>query len=188
MNLFIDTISPKNVLILFDDEKNIIHNYFFDVRLQESSRLIEEIDMFLQKYQISYFDIQKIVVVHGPWSFTGVRTTVLLANTLNYVVGGNMFFLSYFDLFTTFPIVKSSSKRDVFFKKDFVSDVEILSHEVLIQRIENEKIPYIFGDVSWDFWVEIYTEVDYKNVLQNLSFAHPQKRIEPLYLKKPNIS
>jgi hypothetical protein len=48
MNLFIDTISPKNALILCDDHSTITHQYFFDVRLQESSRLIEEVDQFLK--------------------------------------------------------------------------------------------------------------------------------------------
>ncbi len=48
MNLFIDTISPKNALILCDDQYTITHQYFFDVRLQESSRLIEEVDQFLK--------------------------------------------------------------------------------------------------------------------------------------------
>ncbi len=66
MNLFIDTISPKNALILSDDKNTIVHQYFFDVRLQESSRLIEEVDQFLKSLGVDYMSLKKIAVVNGP--------------------------------------------------------------------------------------------------------------------------
>jgi tRNA A37 threonylcarbamoyladenosine modification protein TsaB len=146
MNLFIDTISPKNMLFLFDDEKNILHSYVFDVRLQESSRLIEELDGFLMTYKVSYTDIKKIGVVVGPGSFTGIRTTVLLANTLNYVVKGEMFGVSYFDLFSRYPIVKTSSKRDVFLKKTADCEIEVVTNEYLENYIKENNISQIYGE------------------------------------------
>ena len=82
MNLFLDTISPENMLILFDDNRNIIKKYGFDVRLNESTLLIEELDNFLSNLWYKYSDLENIVVVNWPWSFTWVRTTVLLINTI----------------------------------------------------------------------------------------------------------
>jgi tRNA A37 threonylcarbamoyladenosine modification protein TsaB len=70
MNIFLDTISPKNALILFDDKRQIIQKYFFDVRLNESTLLIEEFDSFLKKNNLNYKDLENIVVVAGPGSFT----------------------------------------------------------------------------------------------------------------------
>jgi tRNA A37 threonylcarbamoyladenosine modification protein TsaB len=70
MNIFLDTISPKNALILFDEKRNILEKYFFDVRLNESTLLIEEFDAFLKKNNVTYTDLENIVVVNGPGSFT----------------------------------------------------------------------------------------------------------------------
>jgi tRNA A37 threonylcarbamoyladenosine modification protein TsaB len=64
MNLFLDTISPKNILILFDNDRNILKEYFFDVKQNESTMLIEEFDKFLKENKLSYFDLENIVVVN----------------------------------------------------------------------------------------------------------------------------
>ena len=64
MNLFIDTLSKVNVLIEFDEERNILNKYEFDVKLNESTRLIEEIDGFLKQINKSYSDIENFVVVN----------------------------------------------------------------------------------------------------------------------------
>jgi tRNA A37 threonylcarbamoyladenosine modification protein TsaB len=64
MYLFIDTISPKNALFLTDEKNQVIQEYFFDVRLQESSRLIEEVDQFLKSLGVDYMSLKKIAVVN----------------------------------------------------------------------------------------------------------------------------
>jgi tRNA A37 threonylcarbamoyladenosine modification protein TsaB len=64
MNIFLDTISPQNILILFDQNRNILKEYFFDVKQNESTMLIEELDKFLCKNKLSYFDLENIVVVN----------------------------------------------------------------------------------------------------------------------------
>jgi tRNA A37 threonylcarbamoyladenosine modification protein TsaB len=64
MNLFLDAISPKNILILFDNERKIVKEYFFDVRQNESTLLIEEVDKFLHENNLSYFDFENIVFVN----------------------------------------------------------------------------------------------------------------------------
>ena len=70
MNIFLDTISPKNALILFDEKRNILEKHFFDVSLNESTLLIEEFDRFLSKNKLNYKDLENIVVIAGPGSFT----------------------------------------------------------------------------------------------------------------------
>ncbi|MDP5038999.1 MAG: hypothetical protein NWP80_00970, partial [Candidatus Gracilibacteria bacterium] len=99
MNLFIDTLSFDNVLILFDKNRNIIKKYDFDVKLNESTRLIGEIDDFLKDNNITYFDLENIVVVAGPGSFTGVRTVVILVNTINFIIKKNITPITFFDLY-----------------------------------------------------------------------------------------
>lgn len=182
MNLFLDTISPQNALILFDDDRKIISEYFFDVRLNESTRLIEEFDAFLQKNNLVYADLENIVVVNGPGSFTGVRTTVLLVNTINFVIKKNITPITYFELFQEYPIIKTSSKRDVFLKKSFSDDIEVISNETLKEYLNTKSITRYFWDFEWSD-----SKVSYENIIKNISFAD-KKQIEPFYFKKPNIS
>jgi hypothetical protein len=52
--------------------------------------------------------------------------------------------ISYFDLYDTYPIIKSSSKRDSFFKKDKNSSVEIIYNDKLEEFLKNENINTIY--------------------------------------------
>lgn len=184
MNILLDTISAKNALILFDNERVIWEKHFFDVRLQESTLLIEEFDAFLKKNHLDYTDLENIVVVNGPGSFTGVRTTVLLVNTINFVLKKNITTLTYFDLFENYPIIKSSSKRDCFLKMEKESEIEIIQNEDLKERLTGIKTVY------WDMIlenIETISEVNYEKIIQNIVLKN-KKIVEPYYLKKPNIS
>lgn len=185
MNLFLDTISPINALILFDDDKNFLKKYFFDVRQNESTLLIEKFDEFLKENNLKYFDLDNTVVVNWPGSFTWVRTTVLHINTINFLIKKNITSLTYFDLFQNFPIIKSSSKRDSFLKFSKNSDPEIISNEDL--AIKLSWVSKIYWDIDFLEDKEIVKEVDYDEIIKNLEFQK-NKKIEPYYLKKPSIS
>lgn len=186
MNLFIDTLSPNNCLILFIDHTKIIDEFFFDIRWNESTQLIEKANIFLEKNNISYFDLENIVFVNGPGSFTGVRTTTLFVNSINFIIHKNITTLTYFDLFPSFPIIKTSSKKDSFVQIDKNTPIQIVS---------NEDIPSLLSDeiIYWDafflkeWWKQVFDNVNYKEVIQNLSFQN-QKIATAFYIKKPNIS
>lgn len=184
MNIFLDTISAKNALILFDEKRNILDTHFFDVRLNESTLLIEEFDNFLKKNKREYIDLENIIVVNGPGSFTGVRTTVLLVNTINFVLKKNITTLTYFDLFENYPIVKTSSKRDCFIKMTRESEIEIIQNEDLKEKFKDTKT--IYWDIVLEY-IETIRDVDYEKIIKNISFQN-QKIAEAFYLKKPNIS
>lgn len=184
MNLFLDTISPKNTLILFNNQKEILNKYFFDVRLNESTLLIEELDKFLQKNNVKYNDLENLVVVAWPWSFTWVRTTILLINTINFVIKKSITSLTYFDLFQKFPIIKTSSKKDSFIKISENSEIEIIENSLLDEKIKN------FDTIYWDIIIEnknIINDVNYEEIIKNIKFQN-NKIVTPFYLKKPNIS
>jgi tRNA A37 threonylcarbamoyladenosine modification protein TsaB len=80
---------------------------------------MSKVSDFLREAQVSYQEIENIVLVVGPGSFTGIRTTVLYANTLSFIFP-HLFLtgVSFFDLYETYPIVKTSSKRDLFVQKE----------------------------------------------------------------------
>ena len=70
MNLFINAVSEKGKLILFDKMRNIKTQRDISLLLHESSKLIPTVNDFLVSSGYSVNDIQNIVVVHGPGSFT----------------------------------------------------------------------------------------------------------------------
>ncbi len=172
MNIFIDTISDTATILLFDNNRNIINKIQWIVKGNESSTLIPQIDKLLKTNNIDYKDLENIVVVNGPGSFTWVRTTVLAINSINYIINKNITAISYFDLFDTYPIVKTSSKRDCFVQKNKNSKIEIIPNDILKeQNISIEKIE----------------KVDYLSIIKKIKLDN-KKQIEALYIKKPNIS
>lgn len=189
MNLFIDSISIPASLVIFDDENNIVSQQTEDIALQESSKLIWCIDAFLKKNTLDYATLKNIVVVHGPGSFTWVRTTVLIANTIAFRQKIALSPLNYFNLFENFPIIKTSSKRDVFLKKDKQSEIEIVSNEDASNYLQSNSIKRLYGDFgkfsNWDI-IQVQTP-NYQDVIKNIELKN-MTQIEPLYIKKPNIS
>ena len=200
MNLLIDSISNPWTIICFSKEKNFFSQVRIDIAMNESSKLIWHINVFLKENHFNIWDINNIVVIHGPGSFTWVRTTVLVANTFAFRTHIRLTPLSYFDLFDSYPIIKQSSKRDVFMKKSIEGEIEILSNSECVEYIMQNNIKKIY----WDFDIsskiaivqedsqskndiENVSEVDYKNVILWITFQN-KKQIEPLYIKKPNIS
>jgi tRNA A37 threonylcarbamoyladenosine modification protein TsaB len=200
MNLLIDSISNPWTIIGFSKEQDFFSQVRIDIAMNESSKLIWHIDTFLKENNFNISDIEIIVVINGPGSFTWVRTTVLIANTLAFRTHIELTPLSYFDLFSSYPIIKQSSKRDVFMKKSIASKIEILSNSECVEYILQNNIKKIY----WDFDIfskiaivkeesqskndiENVSEVDYKNIIFWITFQN-KKQIEPLYIKKPNIS
>jgi hypothetical protein len=49
-------------------------------------------------------------------------------------------------LYKNYPIIKSSSKRDFFFKKDKNSTIEIIYNDKLEELLKNENISTIYGE------------------------------------------
>ncbi len=188
MNLFIDSISSLSYICIFDWNRDIIWDISMVVKWNESSKIIPELNNFLASFNINTNDIENIVVVNWPGSFTWVRTTVLIANTLNYVINANMTAINYFDLFENYPIIKSSSKRDHFLQKSSDHDIEIIENEDLENYFIWSNITEVHGESVYDFQnIEINEKIDYNRIIKKLKFEKKSK-IDPLYIKKPNIS
>ena len=172
MILFVNTIWKKAYLWLFDNKKNLLSETFFEIKWNESSLLLPKLEEF--------------VLVNWPGSFTWVRTAVLTINTINFITKKNITPLSYFDLFKSFPIIKSSSKRDSFFQKDNFSEIEIWENQKIKEFLEEKNI----SKINWDAEIEkieILENIDYCDIIKNIEFKD-FKQVEALYIKKPNIS
>lgn len=159
------------------------------VRWNESSTLIVKINGFLKTNNINYKNIKNIVAVNWPWSFTWIRTIVLVVNSISYLMNTNLTELSYFDLFEDFPIVKSSSKRDCFFQLNKDCKIEVIDNDELDNILSEQKINKLY----WEYynikaiWTEVLENIDYKSIIKNIKLDN-LKQISAMYIKKPNIS
>ena len=153
MILFVNTIWKKAYLWLFDNKKNLLSETFFEIKWNESSLLLPKLEEFLEKNNVDYFQIENFVLVNWPGSFTWVRTAVLTINTINFITKKNITPLSYFDLFKSFPIIKSSSKRDSFFQKDNKRVSRRKKYFKNKLRCRNRK-----NRNSWKYWLLWYNK------------------------------
>jgi len=60
---------------------------------------------------------------------------VLAVNTINYIIKKNITHLSFFDLFTSYPIIKSSSRRDLFVKYEKHATIEIVNNDDFLNKV-----------------------------------------------------
>jgi tRNA A37 threonylcarbamoyladenosine modification protein TsaB len=189
MNLFIDWVSSNWVLILFDDNRQIVSRQNINILANESSKLNSVLDSFLDNNRQKYTDLDNIVVINWPWSFTWIRAIVLIVNTINFITKKNITPIWYFDLFKNYPIVKSSSKRDLFVKFDKSDKIEVLTNEDFINKINSLNIKSAYWDLTNNNIVDLKIEsnIDYDEIIKNIELKD-YKIIEPLYLKRPNIS
>lgn len=188
MYLFFNWVSSQWYVALLDNNKNIVASDEFQISWNESTQTIPIIDIFLASQWVDYKDIENIICVAGPWSFTWIRTISLVVNTLAYTYKNiKLTSVNFFDLFNNYPIVKSSSKRDLFVKFSKSDIISVMSNSDFEGSCESKQI---YWDTSTDRFskeISLASDIDYKTVLKNITLDDAI-RIAPLYIKKPNIS
>lgn len=189
MNLFIQALTTNGTCILFNDRRELLKQSHFSLLSKESSSLLTTLKAFLQESSLDFSHISEIVLVHWPGSFTGIRSITLIVNTLAFVFPNiSLTALSYFDLFSDYPILKQSSKRDVFTCFWKGEEVHILPNEVCLKKLKDDGVKKVFWEVSFDLeWIMLENTPDYATICKNIVFQN-KKRIAPLYIKAPNIS
>lgn len=80
-SLFIDT-SSFNITVAIIEDNNILAKYYDRVLDDMASKIFPIIDELFSKVNFEIKDINKIYVVNGPGSFTGVRIGVTIAKVL----------------------------------------------------------------------------------------------------------
>lgn len=189
MYLFLNAVSKNSLLILFDNNRKIIDLENISILLQESSKLSPIIDNFLKKNNLLYSEIKNIVVVNWPGSFTWVRTISLVVNTLSYIYKNiELTPISYFDLFKTYPIVKLSSKRDLFVKKSKNNIIEIVKNEEFLVYLVDNNIKEVYWDeFVVDSTINFNGSINYEEIIKELELKN-HKQIEAYYVKKPSLN
>lgn len=189
MYIVFDGVSTKWYIGLFDENKQCISSENFRIAWNESTKTVGIIDDFLKRNAISYHDIQNIVCIVWPGSFTWIRTISLVVNTLAYSYKNiSLTALNFFDLYNNYPIIKASSKRDLFVKSEKSATIEVVTNSDFEERYRQWHV--LYWDINEDRFQDRYiyeSEIDYEAIFQAISLTN-EKRVSPLYIKKPNIS
>lgn len=186
MNLFLNAVSKEGIIILFWNDKNIIDKKSLSIVWNESWQLIDIVSTFLKSNKIDFSNLENIVFVNWPWSFTWIRIISLFVNTLSFVYTKlYLTDISFFDMFWKYPIIKVSSKRDLFVKKSKQDIIEVISNEEFKDYVKQNNTKEIF----WEQFdkLKINSKIDYENLIKSIKFKK-EKIINPLYIKKPSIN
>ncbi len=98
--LFLDTSSFFVTVALIDNNKYV---FLFqdEIRDDMSSKIMPLISKAFDKVSYSIKDIDKIMVVNGPGSFTGVRIGVTIAKTIAWALKKDIITISSLELLST---------------------------------------------------------------------------------------
>lgn len=105
MILVIDT-SSSHVTVSVINNNTIVHEFKKKIDNDIASKIMSIINMELTESNMDVKDIEKIFVVNGPGSFTGVRIGVTIAKTIAWALNIKVVPLSSLELMATTPFTK----------------------------------------------------------------------------------
>ena len=183
--LYIDTHYNKIVIVIYKDEKILVKKEAttsYDHSVTTMPILIEA----MEEAKLDSKDLNQIIVVNGPGSFTGVRIGVTIAKTLAYTLQIPIKVVSsLFIKALSFPHEKINiverEKNGVFVGK-FNEKNQLIGEYQYLKNSEYDKLKD-----SVEYMEEI--EIDYEKIIQfieNMEAINPHK-VNPLYVKKIEV-
>lgn len=101
-SLFIDT-SLNRIIVALIDNNTILSYYNEECYRDFSAQVMKIIDEQFQKTNLSVGDIDKLFVVVGPGSFTGIRIGLTIAKVMGWSLNKKIVPLSSLELLATTP-------------------------------------------------------------------------------------
>ncbi len=155
--LFIDT-STSFINIAIIDNDSIIVNYHEKVDKDMSSRIIPLIDEGFKKCGFCINDINKIFVVNGPGSFTGVRIGVTVAKTIAWSLKIDVIPLSSLEVIAStksnkdYLIPMIDARRENVFAGIYDKNLNNIMNDQLISYKQlSAKLNDSYEQISYDF-------------------------------------
>lgn len=199
ISLFIDTsLNSLSFAICKDD--NIIHSIRIEKVLKQSSVLMDTIVNSLKENNIDKNQIDNIVVLNGPGSFTGVRLGVTVAKTLAWSLGINLYLLSNLEALAIHSDAKNKLSI-IYDKKDYsylgiyneernefysyINDIPEFEDGEIIAFETNDFIDKMLRK-NYKLNLKYINEYDYLKVINHAikGIACDVHLAEPVYLKK----
>lgn len=183
ITLFLDTSTTKFIVGIYRNFDCL----FLDVDDNNndlSSKVLPKIDNALKKCDLLLDDIDKIIVVNGPGSFTGIRVGVTIAKTLAWTKNIDILTISSLELLATTQSSKEyvvpliDARRDYFYAGVYLNGKNIINDQYISRSELLEKIKKI-TDIDNVYFVS-YNNID------NLDIHSPELVIEKIIKKYSN--
>lgn len=137
ISLFIDTsISYPTIGIIKDNE--VLFNFNEEIKSDMASRILPIIDEGIKKSNISLNSIDRIFVVNGPGSFTGIRIGVTIAKTIAWSLNKKIIPLSSLEYMATsetnkkYLIPMIDARRNNVFAGIYDSELNCVENDSLV--------------------------------------------------------
>ena len=204
--LYIDS-SRKNLVVAIADSNNIIFVSNTESYYRHSNFLMNEIIRALNSTKLDIKDINNIVVLNGPGSFTGVRVGVTIAKTLAWSLNKNIYSLTTLEAlslqcsvsvvisvisdksnFGYVGMYKGEKKEENYYDASEIIDVINNENVTIVCLEEDEFVDKLYKGLSNKNKVTIKVIKDY-DYLKVISKAISKEAlnphlVEPIYLKK----
>lgn len=204
--LFIDT-SRKSLSVALASCNKLLFVSNINSYSKHSNFLMNEIKNILEKSNLSIYDIDNIVVLNGPGSFTGIRVGVTISKTLSWVLSKKLYQVNNLEalkvgindevVISIIPDKEKDSYVGIYcnsiIKEDYISIndslLEISNKSItLVSMEQNAFLDNLKQKLSTNNNVTVKYINDY-NYLNVIEFALSKENInphiaEPIYLKK----
>lgn len=197
ITLFIDTSTDSLLIALFKDDL-LLSKSFIEANKEHSKNAITEIEKLLLVNDINPKDINKILVINGPGSFTGIRIGVTIAKiyawacNINVVPISTLKAIAISNVGYDYYISLLDARRDYvyagIYDKEYNSymDDKYMSKDELINIISKLDNILIIGDTEIDNYDVIKNQLDVERIYRyykDEEGINPHK-LNPNYLKK----
>lgn len=185
-SLFLDTHEKNIIEVLYKDGKVIDKNIKISER-NHSDFTMPMLKELITRNSISVHDLNEILIVNGPGSFTGVRLGVTIAKTLAYTLNIPIKTITSLECLA----ISSNSKekklpiiRDV---KGVFSCLYSQDNKPLTEQFykSNDEFKAYVADNSFSKYIIEDAEYDYEAIyeyLKNVS-SIPAHSVNPIYIK-----
>lgn len=182
--LFIDTHSEKVIMTVIDGEKIYTEEKVSD--RSHSEIAIPTLQKLLDENEYTLKDMDQIVVVNGPGSFTGVRIGVTIAKTIAYSLNIPIKTITSLELYGIseldyFDLITVEDSKGVYCVKKTVDNFE---EPVYMSKSEFSK-----NVLDNNFVVSASRLIDYIKLLAYLKDSEPVNphKVNPVYIKQIEV-
>lgn len=175
--LFIDT-STSNLNVSILEDSNVIYSYNNFILSDMASKIMVIIDEALTKSNLLLNDIDKIFVVNGPGSFTGIRVGVTVAKTIAWALQKPIIPISSLEVIATtsintkYSIPMIDARRGNVFVGVYDNELNCIEEDKLIS------LESILFNKNKD-----YTIISYDNIADSIK---PHINVSKVILKHKN--
>lgn len=167
ISLLIDT-TTSNITVSIVKDQNILYKYQEKILTDMSSKILPIIDSGLKENKLTLNDIDKIFVVNGPGSFTGIRVGVTVAKTIAWALKKDIIPLSSLELMATtntskkYIIPMIDARRGNVFGGIYDIELNIIKEDKLINL--NELIRDLNNDYEFISYDKLNLDVIRPNI------------------------